>query len=151
MLQDLAGACQSRWSTNTMIQGNAAQADLVLEAIEHGWRQLGTGRAEAIAKIVRVVVRPRNPNSAMFRLGMARRLDALRPSNRTVLEPWVVEVTLSRFGSRRLSKVEQDVIVKATRAPHKVKWPDWWDVFPWQSLFCEAVAQLQGKISLKGM
>ena len=31
---------------------------------------------------------------------------------------------------RRLTKAEQQIILDATRTPHKVRWPDWWEVKP---------------------
>jgi len=31
---------------------------------------------------------------------------------------------------RRLSPADQRTIVKATRTPHKVKWPEWWSEHP---------------------
>jgi len=47
-----------------------------------------------------------------------------------MLEPWVVEAALARFGERRLTPAEQAVVVQATRTPHKVRWPDWWAIRP---------------------
>jgi hypothetical protein len=44
------------------------------------------------------------------------------------LEPWIVEAALDRLGDRRLTVEEQEVVVRATRTPWKVKWPDWWTV-----------------------
>jgi len=26
---------------------------------------------------------------------------------------------------------EQEIVIKATRTPTKVRWPDWWVVTPW--------------------
>ena len=43
------------------------------------------------------------------------------------LEPWLVEAALARPGPGRLTLAEQDCIVKATRTPHQVQWPDWWE------------------------
>jgi hypothetical protein len=45
------------------------------------------------------------------------------------LEPWLVEAALARLG-RRLSPADQRTIVKATRTPHKVRWPEWWSEHP---------------------
>ena len=110
------------------LKGDASQADLLLEAIDRGRKQFGIRREQGISRIVRLPVAPGNPNSAMFKLGMARKLDPLRPSNRTVLEPWVVEAALARFGSRQLTRSQQEAVVEATRTPHKVRWPEWWEV-----------------------
>jgi hypothetical protein len=45
-----------------------------------------------------------------------------------VLEPWLVEEALARLGDRRLSLEEQAEVVRATRTPRKVRWPDWWEI-----------------------
>ncbi len=78
--------------------------------------------------IVEVIVAPGSVNTALRALGMASKLDRYRPSARIMLEPWLVEAALSRLGDRRLSRDEQAKIVSATRTPHKVRWPSWWEV-----------------------
>jgi hypothetical protein len=45
-----------------------------------------------------------------------------------LLEPWLVEAALARLGERRLTPEEQETVVQATRTPHKVKWPQWWEI-----------------------
>jgi len=57
---------------------------------------------------------------------MARKLDPYRPSARMMLEPWIVEAALKRLGDRVLSREDQEIVLAATRTPHKVRWPDWW-------------------------
>jgi hypothetical protein len=59
---------------------------------------------------------------------MATKLDCYRPTARIALEPWLVEQALERLGNRRLSRAEQETVVKATRTPKRVRWPDWWEV-----------------------
>lgn len=44
------------------------------------------------------------------------------------LKSLMVARTLSRLGERRLTLDEQAKVVKATRTPHKVRWPEWWEV-----------------------
>jgi Family of unknown function (DUF5681) len=83
---------------------------------------------QGIQSIVRVIVEPGNVNSALRPLRMASKLDAYRPSAKMLLEPWLVEEALSRLGDRRLSMDEQATIVRATRTPRTVRWPDWWKV-----------------------
>ena len=58
---------------------------------------------------------------------MARKLDPYRPTARMMLEPWIVEAALKRLGDRRLSREEQQIVLAATRTPHKVTWPAWWE------------------------
>ena len=62
-------------------------------------------------------------------LRMAKKLDAYRKTARMALEPWLVEAALARL-DRILSPADQRIIVKATRTPHKVRWPDWWSEHP---------------------
>jgi hypothetical protein len=66
---------------------------------------------------------------ALEPLRMARILDAHRETARMVIEPWLVQAALARL-DRQFTPIEQRVVVKATRTPHKVKWPDWWSEFP---------------------
>ena len=61
-------------------------------------------------------------------LRIATRLDPHRDTARLALEPWIVEAALARFGEKRLTPKEQAIVVKATRRPWKVRWPDWWEV-----------------------
>jgi hypothetical protein len=56
---------------------------------------------------------------------MAKKLDSYRENARMALEPWLVEAALARL-DRKLSPAEQQIIVKATRTPRKVRWPEWW-------------------------
>jgi hypothetical protein len=69
-------------------------------------------------------------NVALRPLRMATKLDRFRPSARIMLEPWLVEAALVRLGDRRLSPEEQAKVVQAVRTPHKVRWPDWWEIKP---------------------
>ena len=46
------------------------------------------------------------------------------------LEPWIVEMALDRLGKRRLTLQEQQTVLRATRTPKKVRWPDWWEALP---------------------
>ena len=66
-------------------------------------------------------------NTALVPLHMARKLDRYRNTDRMTLEPWVVERALDRIGDRRLTLQEQQTVLKATRTPTKVRWPDWWE------------------------
>ena len=68
---------------------------------------------------------------ALKPLHMARLHDGYRDSARVLLEPWLVEAALSRLGERRLSPEQQRTIVKASRTPHKVRWPEWWSERRW--------------------
>ena len=43
---------------------------------------------------------------------------------RLMLRPWIVEAALARLGSTRLSIEEQQTVLKSTRTPIKVHWPN---------------------------
>ena len=69
-------------------------------------------------------------NTALVPLRMARKLDRNRNTDRMALEPWIVEMALERLGSRRPTLLEQQRVLRATRTPKKVRWPDWWEALP---------------------
>jgi hypothetical protein len=79
-----------------------------------------------IEVIVHQVVTPGSVSMALVDLRMARKLDPYRPTARMMLEPWLVEAALARLGDRQLSPEQQRMVLLATRTPHKVRWPDWW-------------------------
>jgi len=62
-------------------------------------------------------------------LRTARKLDPYRETARMALEPWLVEAALARL-LHTLSPADQRIVVKATRTPHMVKWPEWWSEYP---------------------
>lgn len=44
------------------------------------------------------------------------------------INPWIVETALERLADRRLTIDEQREVFTSTRTPHKVNWPDWWEI-----------------------
>jgi hypothetical protein len=109
------------------LEGDGAAARATLAAIEDS-RRSDAGQTARIGRIVRVCISPGRVNSGLRALRMATKLDPYRPTARMVLEPWVVQAALERFGEHRLTRDEQFTVVRATRAPHKVNWPEWWEV-----------------------
>ena len=79
------------------------------------------------------IVEPGSVDSVLEPLRMAKELDQFGPSARILLKPWLVEAALAWLGSRRLSREEQETVVRATRTPHRVRWPGWWEFKPWMS------------------
>jgi Family of unknown function (DUF5681) len=79
--------------------------------------------------ITRIIVNPGSVTHAAELLRMAKKLDPYRETARMALEPWLIEAALGRL-DRKLNPAEQQTIVKATRTPNKVRWPDWWSEFP---------------------
>ena len=70
-------------------------------------------------------------NRAVKPLRIGTTLDRHREATaRLVLEPWIVEAALARLGERRLPPEAQEIVLKATRTPRKVRWPDWWVAKP---------------------
>jgi len=108
------------------LDGDGAATRAALESIEEVRVSRRGSTQNRITAITYVVVAPGNPNAALLPLMMARKLDRFRDTARVLLEPWLVEAALARLGARRLTHEEQQTVVKATRTPHKVRWPDWW-------------------------
>ena len=114
--------------TKRGLEGDDAAARVALAMIEQARERQDVGQS-GISAIVRTMVAPGSVTSALESSRMARKLDPYRETARMVLEPWVVEDALARL-DEKLSPAEQRIIVKATRTPHKVKWPDWWSEHP---------------------
>jgi len=82
-------------------------------------------------QLIKGVREPNSLNGVLTSLNMAVVLDAFREDlARTAIEPWLVEAALARFGERRLSRADQEIVLKATRKPKTVNWPEWWEVLP---------------------
>jgi hypothetical protein len=81
-------------------------------------------------EIVWCCVSPGSVSTAVECLRIGTKLDRYRETARILLEPWIVEAALARFGEKQLTPQEQEVVLKATRTPTKVRWPDWWVVMP---------------------
>ena len=114
--------------TKRGLEGDNAAARASLGVIEEARERQGAGQSQ-ISAIVRVLVDPGSVTSALEPLRMARKLDPYRETARIVLEPWLVEAALARL-SRPISPTDQRIIIKATRTPHKVRWPKWWSENP---------------------
>jgi hypothetical protein len=85
---------------------------------------------ESIEMIIISIVDPGSVSTAVECLRIGTKLDRYRETARTLLEPWIVEAALARFGEKQLTPQEQEIVLKATRTPTKVRWPDWWVVMP---------------------
>jgi Family of unknown function (DUF5681) len=114
--------------TKRGLEGDGAAAHATLAVIEELRERSSTHQALP-SVIVRTSVAPGSVTSALEPLRMAKKLDPYRETARMALEPWLVEAALGRF-DRRLTPADQRTIVKATRTPHKVKWPEWWSEHP---------------------
>ena len=110
------------------VEGDGAAARESLAMIEQARERQSAGQSQVTA-IVLVGVAPGSVTSALEPLRMAKKLDSYRETARMALEPWLVEAALARLG-RTLSPADQRIIVKATRTPQKVRWPEWWSERP---------------------
>jgi hypothetical protein len=114
--------------TKRALEGDGAAARASLALIEEAKEHRNAGRLLP-SVIVRAILEPGSVTSALEPLRMARKLDPYRETARMALEPWLVEAALARL-PRTLSLDDQRIIVKATRTPHKVRWPEWWSEHP---------------------
>ena len=112
--------------TKRGLEGDSAANRASLAMIEEARSQQG---ADGIPQFVVALVDPGSVTYALLPLRMARKLDPYRETARIVLEPWLVEAALARL-PHTLSPADQRVVVKATRTPHKVRWPKWWSEHP---------------------
>ena len=112
--------------TKRGLEGDSAATRASLTAIEKVRERPGTHQGPSV--IIRTIVAPGSVTSALEALRMARKLDPYRETARMALEPWLVEAALGLC--RTLSPADQRTIVKATRTPHQVRWPEWWGEHP---------------------
>lgn len=108
------------------VEGDGAAARASLALIEQAMS--GQGTQEPLT-IVLTSVAPGGVTSALEALRMAIKLDPYRETARMALEPWLVEAALARL-PQPLTAAEQRVVLKATRTPQKVRWPQWWSEYP---------------------
>jgi Family of unknown function (DUF5681) len=108
------------------VEGDGAAARASLAVIEEARKRPSGGGP---LNIVITLVAPGSVTSALEPLRMAKKLDPYRETARIALEPWLVEAALARL-SQTLSPADQRIIVKTTRTPRKVRWPEWWSEHP---------------------
>jgi uncharacterized protein DUF5681 len=113
--------------TKRGLEGDSAAASQSMSSIENARNVRPQADQLGPSTIVVVPVSPGSVNSALEPLRMGRKLDRFRDTARIILEPWIVQAALDRLGKRRLSLEEQKSVYRATRTPHKVTWPDWWE------------------------
>jgi Family of unknown function (DUF5681) len=118
------------YMTKRGLEGDGAAARSAMAAIAEARTARAATDSGYPPAIVLIGVAPGSVNTALQPLRMATKLDRFRPSARMLLEPWLVEHALARLGQRRLSREEQAKVVQAVRTPHKVRWPNWWEIHP---------------------
>lgn len=114
--------------TQKGLAGDSVAARASLDAIEAARAKRGDD-----ADPLKVIILKSFGNGATSVLDTLRATMLKYPTDkvriRRELNPWLVEAALARFGERRLDKTEQRRVWRATRSPHKVRWPDWWGYF----------------------
>ncbi|MCC3305078.1 DUF5681 domain-containing protein [Sneathiella sp. HT1-7] len=111
------------------LEGDISAARYTMAAIDAG-KDAQLVDVNDLTGIVVELVSPGSVNTALQPLRVAKKLDKYRKTARMALEPWIVEAALERLGERRLTREEQRTVMKATRTPWKVNWPDWWEERP---------------------
>jgi len=112
------------------LAGDGAAARDAASAIEAARAKRSIAAGYELRNRTVIFVAPGSVTPALEPLRMARKLDRYRETARIALEPWIVEKALERLGGRRLTLNEQQKVLKATRRPKKVRWPDWWEALP---------------------
>ncbi len=114
--------------TKLGLEGDGPAARAAMSAIQEARAARGADGGDTVQVIIHRMAAPGSVSGALTALRMAAKLDRYRPTARIALEPWLVVQALERLGDRRLSREEQVKVVRATRTPHKVQWPEWWEV-----------------------
>jgi Family of unknown function (DUF5681) len=114
---------QKRWT-----QGDSTARRLMRRAFDARSELRATPDETEVNTFVVSPIAAGSPNGAFLALKMGVKHDAFRPTARILIEPWLVQASLDRLGERRLTREEQQVVLKATRTPSKVIWPSWWEV-----------------------
>lgn len=113
--------------TQKGLAGDSAAARDSLEAIENARLERGNDRMGIDTIIVSAI--SSGADAILGSLGLAKKkYPEDKQRVRWELNPWVVEAALDRLGERRLTIEEQREVRSATRTPHRVVWPDWWEV-----------------------
>lgn len=113
------------------LAGNDAAARMLVEADA----RIEQAKRKKKVECITIVVGHRIGNNqfeieslshSLCSLGMARKMYPYASTARILLEPRLVEAALERWEGPELTGEEQAEVTKATRCPHRVRWPDWW-------------------------
>ena len=118
----------SCFSSPKGLAGDSAAARASLEALESA----RATRSEAVSSVSKIVFTSveNGADSIIDSLAIARlKYPADEARVRWELNLWIVQSALERLDDRQLSAAEQREVWHATRTPHKVAWPQWWNYF----------------------
>lgn len=138
--------------TLTIVVGGSSREVTVEEALQHRtYQDALTGDRAAQLKILKMIAErekertkrappsnaidirtepedPTNADEALLILGIAsrdpRRTERVADREQLLLEPWAVEVALSRRAARRMGKLEVDSARHCTRDADTLHWPE---------------------------
>lgn len=113
--------------TQKGLVGDSAAARASLDAIEAARAARGVYEAKPFNLTVSII--GMSIGVILDTLGLTfKRYPRDEKRVRREINPWVVELALARLGDRKLTLEEQREVFANTRTPHKVNWPDWWEV-----------------------
>ena len=113
--------------TKKGLDGCGASARASLSSIETARALRGEGGSEQ--EVLEIVFRSFGIGYVVEDLGMAVRINQhSKELVRLMLKPWIVEAALARMNPGQLTVDAQRIVVASTKAPDKVRWPDWWEV-----------------------
>ena len=72
-------------------------------------------------------IHPHSLEGAIHALGGGDLLYANSSTARMLLEPWVIELGLAHLGNRKLTRMEQRIVLYFARHPKRTAWPEWWE------------------------
>lgn len=111
--------------TQKGLAGDSAAARSSLEAIEKA--RMSRGDDEDPIEVIIFKSVGSGMDAILETLGIAAlKYPTDQQRVRWEINPWIIEKALDRMGDRKLTINEQREVWKATRTPHKVRWPDWW-------------------------
>lgn len=113
--------------TKKGLEGCGASARSSLASIEQARRSRTESDGEQL--VVKLCWQTFGISCIIEDLGMGVHFNEKSKENvRLMLKPWIVEAALARMPSHQLTEDEQRIVAASTQTPHKVPWPDWWQV-----------------------
>jgi Family of unknown function (DUF5681) len=111
--------------TRKGLAGDSTAARTSLAAIEAARAKRADKQINT--QITRIVIISYTIGCSLRALGLAvKRFPLDKERVHWLLEPWIVQAALGRFGTKRLTRAEQREVFQATKSPDKVQWPEWW-------------------------
>lgn len=113
--------------TQKGLAGDSAAARASLEAIE----KASESRKEHVQGVTKIILSSigSGVDAILGKLSIAfLKYPTDEKRVRWELNPWIVQAALDRLRDPQLTIDEQREVYANTRTPHKVQWPEWWEV-----------------------